>query len=44
MDITQRRHEALCAAARKSHERLYDVANGSKRSFHAEVEYLFPSR
>lgn len=44
MDLTQRRHETLCRAARKSHERLYDVASGREQPYSANVNYLFPSR
>ncbi len=44
MDLTQQRHEALCAAAREIHERLYDTASGREPPDHADVKYLFPSR
>jgi hypothetical protein len=44
MDLTQRRHETLCRAARKTHERLYGVASGREQPYDANVKYLFPSR
>jgi len=44
LGLTHSRHEPICRAARKSHERLYGVASGRVAPYTAEVEELHPSR
>ena len=43
-DITHRPHQALCAAARLSNDRLYHVATGELPPCSEPVEFVFPSR
>jgi hypothetical protein len=43
LDITHSPHEAICDAARKTHERLYAVAAGTTPPYDAPVKHLFPS-
>jgi hypothetical protein len=40
VDICGRPYEALAAAARRSHERMYAVAAGEEQSFIEKPEYL----
>lgn len=40
LDVCNRPYEALCQAARASHERLYLVASGESRPYREEPEYL----
>ena len=44
LDLTHRRHEPLCQAARETHARLYPVAAGATPPFLADVPFIFPSR
>ena len=44
LDITHRRHEELCRAARVSHERLYEIAAGRQSPYDTRVRYIIPSR
>jgi hypothetical protein len=40
LDVCNRPYDALCSAARASHERLYDVATGTVQPFDDAPEYL----
>jgi hypothetical protein len=40
LDVCNRPYEPLCAAARASHERLYDVASGKVAPYADAPEYL----
>jgi hypothetical protein len=40
LDVCNRPYEALCTAARASHERLYDVATGKLQPYEDAPEYL----
>ena len=40
LDVCNRPYEALCTAARASHERMYDVATGKAQPFDDAPEYL----
>jgi hypothetical protein len=40
LDVCNRPYEALCSAARASHERLYDVATGKAQPYADAPEYL----
>lgn len=44
MDLCHMRHEALCTAARLTHERLYDVASGRVAPFDEKTPQVYPSR
>ncbi|HEY3234800.1 MAG TPA: hypothetical protein VGJ84_08780 [Polyangiaceae bacterium] len=41
-DVAHRRYELLARAARETHERIYEVANGSCEPTNEEPEYLSP--
>ena len=40
LDVCNRPYEQLCEAARASHERMYDVADGNREPFDDPPEYL----
>jgi len=42
--VTHAPHEPVCRAARKTNERLYEVAAGIKKPYEVPVDYRFPSR